>query len=73
MRDILRAAGGDLEDLVDVTVFLTDMSLYQDFNSVYNEYFSSAETGPSRTTVGVQSLPGPHLVIEIKGIAHLGK
>jgi len=70
MRSIIKAAGGDLSNLVDMSVFLTDMAFYKDFNSVYNEYFNAAQ-GPSRTTVGVQSLPGPHLVIEIKGVAYL--
>lgn len=70
MNDILKAAGGDLSNLVDVSVFLTDMADYKDFNSVYNEYFDAA-TGPARTTVGVATLPGTHLIIEIKSIAHL--
>lgn len=68
MRSILRTVGADLVNLVDITVFLTDMSQYSDFNKVYNEYFK-IEEGPARTTVGVASLPGPHLLIEIKGIA----
>ena len=70
MEAILKAAGGDLGNLVDMSVFLTDMAMYRDFNSVYNEFFN-AETGPSRTTVGVQSLPGPDLLIEMKGVAYL--
>lgn len=70
MRSILKVAGGDLCNLVDVSVFLTDMDMYSAFNEVYNQYFD-AESGPSRTTVGVASLPGPHLLIEIKGVAHL--
>ncbi len=70
MRAILKLAGGDLNNLVDVTVFLTDMAYYKDFNSVYNEYFN-AESGPARTTLGVVSLPGPHLIIEIKGTAYI--
>lgn len=70
MQAILKAAGGDLANLVDMSVFLTDMAMYKDFNLVYNEYFD-AKSGPSRTTVGVQSLPGPDLVIEIKGVAYI--
>lgn len=70
MRSILKVAGGDLSNLMDMSVFLTDMSMYKDFNSVYNEYFD-AQTGPSRTTVGVATLPGPHLLIEMKGVAYL--
>jgi 2-aminomuconate deaminase len=70
MRAILKTAGGDLANLVDMSVFLTDMSMYKAFNSVYNEYFD-AQTGPSRTTVGVATLPGPHLLIEMKGVAYI--
>ena len=67
---ILQAAGGSLEDLVDLTVFLIDMSDYDGFNAVYDQYFDS-ETGPARTTVAVSELPHPNLAIEIKALAHL--
>ncbi len=68
LRTILRAAGADLDHLVDVTVFLTDMADYAAFNAVYDRYFASA-TGPTRTTVAVRELPHPDLLIEIKGVA----
>jgi 2-aminomuconate deaminase len=44
------------------------MDNYAEFNEVYNEFFK-AETGPSRTTVGVKQLPNPRLLIEIKATA----
>ena len=68
IRAILRAAGADLEHVVDATVFLVDMDDYAGMNEVYNEYFDAA-TGPSRTTIGVRQLPGRHLLIEIKVVA----
>lgn len=68
IRRILRAAGADLDHLVAVTVYLVDMAEYADFNRVYNEFFT-AQGGPSRTTVAVKALPGPHLRIEITAIA----
>ncbi len=68
IREILKAAGADLEHLVDVTVFLVDMEDYAGYNEVYNTYFN-AETGPTRTTVAVHQLPHPHLLIEIKAVA----
>lgn len=71
MRVILHAAGADLEHLVDITTFLVQMSDFQGYNAVYNEYFDAA-TGPTRTTVGVRELPHPHLLIEMKAIAYLG-
>jgi len=71
MRVILQAAGADLSSLVDITTFLVQMSDFPGYNSVYNEYFD-AQTGPTRTTVGVRELPHPHLLIEMKAIAYLG-
>ena len=68
IREILHAAGTDLTNVIDVTVFLVDMKDYAGMNEVYNEFFS-AETGPSRTTVAVHQLPHPNLLIEIKAVA----
>lgn len=65
---ILRAAGADLGNVVDVTVFLVDMRDYAGMNEAYNEYFD-AHTGPARTTVAVHQLPHPNLLIEIKAVA----
>ncbi|KAF9141169.1 hypothetical protein EC957_005808 [Mortierella hygrophila] len=65
---ILQSKGASLANIVDMTIFLTDMKDYGAMNQVYNEYFD-AETGPSRTCVGVLTLPSPKLLIEIKAIA----
>jgi len=70
MRNALRAAGSDLNHLIDITVFLIDMQYYKGFNEVYDEYFTANE-GPTRTTVAVKQLPHPNLLIEIKGVAAL--
>ncbi len=66
---ILQAAGRGLEDVVDITVFLVDMSDYAGMNEVYNRHFSAA-TGPTRTAVGVAQLPHPNLLVEMKAIAY---
>ena len=66
---ILKAAGADLEDIVDMTTFLMKMSDFKSYNAVYNEYFQAAQ-GPSRTTVAVSELPHPNLLIEMKAIAY---
>ncbi len=68
IRAILNAAGADLKDLIDLTVFLVDIADYAGMNRVYNEYFN-AQTGPARTTVAVKQLPHPNLLIEIKAVA----
>ena len=66
---ILKAAGADLDDVVDMTTFLMQMSDFKGYNAVYNEYFK-ADQGPSRTTVAVSELPHPNLLIEMKAIAY---
>ncbi|MCF6301192.1 MAG: RidA family protein [Proteobacteria bacterium] len=71
VKTILDASGSSWDQLVDVTVFLTNMK--QDFNiynKVYTEYFSS--NMPCRTTVEVNALPTP-IAIELKCIATVTK
>jgi 2-aminomuconate deaminase len=64
---ILEASGSKWENLVDVTVFLTNMkSDFKTFNKIYAEYFK--ENQPCRTTVEVNALPTP-IAIELKCIA----
>ena len=53
---ILKAAGYDFSDAVDVKVYLTDIALFPRMNSVYTEYFKKDR--PARTTVAVASLVG---------------
>ena len=67
VRAVLEASGAKWEDLVDVTVFLTDMQRdFSTYNRIYGEYF--ADHQPCRTTVGIDSLPTP-IAIELKCIA----
>lgn len=69
VRMILEASGACWQDLVDVTVFLTDMAHdFAAYNRVYTEYFTDAQ--PCRTTLGVTALPTP-IAIELKCIAAL--
>ena len=69
VRDVLRHTGGDLDNLVEVTVYLASMNDYGGYNEVYGAYFT--ESGPARTTVAVHQLPHPHLLIEMKGTAYI--
>ncbi len=67
IRLILDDCGSGWEKIVDVTVFLTNMSAdFEKFNSVYKEHFSICF--PCRTTIEVLSLPTP-IAIELKVIA----
>jgi 2-aminomuconate deaminase len=68
IADILQHAGADLSDLVEAQVFLVNMNDFGGFNQVWAEFFD--ETGPTRTTVAVHQLPHPHLLIEIRAVAH---
>ena len=67
VRWILEEAGSSWEQLVDVTVFLTNMQDdFAIYNQIYAEYF--ADNQPCRTTVEVNCLPTP-IAIELKCIA----
>ncbi len=68
LRDILRSAGAQLEDVVEITTYLVNMNDFGGYNEVYGEYFSY--DGPVRTTVAVHQLPHPHLLIEIRAMAY---
>jgi 2-aminomuconate deaminase len=71
VRAVLEASGARWEDLVDVTVFLTDMSRdFVAYNRLYAEYFPDLATAPCRTTLGITALPTP-IAIELKCIAVL--
>ncbi|MFC6998321.1 RidA family protein [Rufibacter roseus] len=67
VRTILEQSGSSWENLVDVTVFLTNMKAdFQTYNRLYAEYFKDCQ--PCRTTVEVNALPTP-IAIELKCIA----
>ncbi len=67
VRLVLEDAGATWEDIVDVTVFLTDMKTdFPAFNRLYAEHFKTNR--PTRTTVEVGALPTP-IAVELKVIA----
>lgn len=67
VRLILEASGAAWENLVDVTVFLTNMKDdFKTYNRIYAEYFKDNQ--PCRTTVEISALPTP-IAIELKCIA----
>lgn len=67
VRLILEASGSSWDQLVDVTVFLTNMDEdFKTYNQIYAEYFQ--ENQPCRTTVEINKLPTP-IAIELKCIA----
>ena len=67
VRTVLEDAGSNWNNLVDVTVFLTNMKDDFDiYNRIYTEYFKDNQ--PCRTTLEICSLPTP-IAIELKCIA----
>ena len=70
VRLVLEDSGATWNDIVDVTVFLTNMKDdFATYNRIYPEYFAGAgKPNPTRTTVEVGALPTP-IAIELKVIA----
>ena len=70
VRLVLEDAGVNWNDIVDVTVFLTNMKKdFPIYNKLYAEYFAGAgNPNPTRTTIEVTALPTP-IAIELKVIA----
>ncbi|HTV85755.1 MAG TPA: RidA family protein [Dyella sp.] len=69
VRAVLHASGARWEDLVDVTVYLTDMARdFAVYNRLYTEYFAGVDA--CRTTLGITALPTP-IAIELKCVAAL--
>ena len=65
-RNVLQAAGTDLNNVVKTTVFLSDMANFAEMNEVYAEFFS--QPFPARSAVAVKALPKGALV-EVECIA----
>lgn len=52
LQTILKGAGADLKDVVKVNAYLSDITRFQEYNSIYKEFFPSEP--PARTTIGCQ-------------------
>lgn len=63
---VLRAAGLGPADVVKVTIFMTDLSLFGRVNAIYERFVASHR--PARSTVGVAALP-LRALIEVEAIA----
>ena len=70
LRAVCRAAGGDFDRVVRVTIYLTDLGKFTIVNDLMAAYFR--EPFPARVTIGVASLPRGSAV-EIDAVMHLGK
>jgi 2-aminomuconate deaminase len=71
VRYVLEDAGSSFDQLVDVTVFLTNMKAdFPAFNRLYAEHFK--DNRPCRTTLEIGALPTP-IAVELKCIALIGE
>ncbi|TKB46294.1 RidA family protein [Thalassotalea mangrovi] len=62
---VCEAAGGEINDMVKVNIFLTDLSVFATVNEIMAKYFS--QPYPARAAIGVNELP-KGVAIEIDGI-----
>ncbi len=70
LQAVVQESGASWMDLVDITVFLTNMKAdFKTYNRIYAEYFKDNQ--PCRTTLEILSLPTP-IAIEVKAIAYVG-
>ena len=67
LKAALAAAGGTLDDVVKITIFMTDLSQIQEFREIRNSYFPREV--PASTLVQVVRLARPELLIEIEAVA----
>jgi 2-iminobutanoate/2-iminopropanoate deaminase len=70
MRKTLEVAGGKLDDIVTMTVFITDMANGTRFTQLRKEFFQVARY-PASALIGVKELASPEMMIEIQAIAVL--
>jgi 2-iminobutanoate/2-iminopropanoate deaminase len=67
LRAVLERAGGRLDDVVKLTVYLTDMSRLREYGRIRAEYMPGAP--PASTAIGVAALASPQMMIEVEALA----
>ncbi|MBT3504972.1 MAG: RidA family protein [Piscirickettsiaceae bacterium] len=65
---VAEAAGGQLQDIVKLNIFLTDLSYFATVNEIMAEYFT--QPYPARAAIGVASLP-KDVPVEMDGVMHI--
>jgi 2-iminobutanoate/2-iminopropanoate deaminase len=71
IKRICEGAGGSLEDIVKMTIFMVNISNNTEVWRARREFFSG--DFPASTLVEVRSLAGPETLVEIETVAYLGK
>ncbi|TPV33473.1 RidA family protein [Paucihalobacter ruber] len=67
LKAVLAAADMNFENVVKVSIFISDMEMFSNINQVYGQYFNET-TAPARETVQVANLP-KYVNVEISAIA----
>ena len=68
MRQTLEQAGGKLDDIVTMTVFITDMANGTRFTQLRKEFFPEGRY-PASALIGIKALARPEMMVEIQAIA----
>lgn len=71
MRKTLEQAGGSLDDLVTMTVFITDMANGTRFTELRRQFFKDGRY-PASALIGIKALARPEMMVEIQAIAVVG-
>jgi len=69
LAEVMRGAGGSLDDVFKITVYLTDINDLDAFTRVKKEFF--VKTWPAQTAIGISALAVPGLRVEVDAIAAL--
>jgi reactive intermediate/imine deaminase len=69
IKELIQEAGGTMDDIVFLTIYVTDMRHFHTFSEVRKEFFTPPY--PASTAVGVTGLAHEDWLIEIEGTAHL--
>jgi len=70
IKHLMEAAGGRMDDIVKVVVFVTDIKRREEFWKARREFFSG--DFPVSTLVEVRALAAPELLVEVEAVAVLG-
>jgi 2-iminobutanoate/2-iminopropanoate deaminase len=70
MLAIVEAAGGQLSDVVNVTVYVSDMEYWSEVNAAYAEFFAPVAVKPARAVVPVKEMFSGSQV-EVQAVAYL--
>ena len=70
INEILKAAGSNIDNIIKLTVYLTDLENFSILNAVFENYFSNSL--PARSTIEVSKLP-KNVRIEIEAIGFINE